>query len=134
MKKIATQESGYIALISVLVFSALILLIGVGSTLRGIDAANGASGEESALRAELLADACAEEALMKLKANLDYGGNETIIVDGGATCTILPLSGSGNLDRVVDTRASDNDYVRKVRVRVLRVNPTLSIDSWETIP
>jgi hypothetical protein len=118
----------------VLIAGALLLLVGVGSALRGVDALRGVSGEESSLRAELLADACAEEALMKLKANLSYSGNETIIVEGGATCSILPLSGSGNLDRLFRTQATWNSYVRNVHVDVAEVNPRLTVRSWATVP
>ena len=128
------QQGGYIALISVLIAGALMLLIGVGSSLRGVDTLNAVSGEESSLRALSLADACAEEALMRLKGDLAYGGNETIIVGGGKTCRILPISGAGNIDRVVATQGIDNNYIRNVRVDIARVNPSLTIRTWKTVP
>ncbi len=128
------MQNGYIALISVLVAGALMLLVGVGSALRGIDTENSLVGEESSFRAELLADACAEEALMKLKANLNYAGNETIIVEGGATCTIGALSGAGNTNRTISTQAVDNNYIRKVLVSIAQVNPSPTILSWKTVP
>lgn len=127
-------ESGYIALISVLVAGALMLLVGIGSSLRGIDTLNAVSGEESSLRAQFLADACAEEALMRLKGDLAYGGNETIIVGGGETCRILPLSGTGNVDRVITTEGVVNNYVRNVRVDIAAVNPSLVIRTWTVVP
>jgi hypothetical protein len=128
------SQGGYIALISVLIAGALMLLIGVGSSLRGIDTLNAVSGEESSLRALLLADACAEEALMRLKGDLAYSGNETIIVGGGKTCRILPLSGVGNVDRVAVAQGVDNNYIRNVRVDIARVNPSLMIRTWTTAP
>jgi hypothetical protein len=125
---------GYIALIGVLIAGALMLLIGVGSSLRGIDTLNAVSGEESSFRAVLLGDACAEEALLRLKGDLAYSGNETIIVGGGETCRILPLSGTGNIDRVITTQGIDNNYVRNVRVDIAQVNPSLQIRTWVNIP
>ncbi len=133
-QKRSELHGGYIALISVLIAGALMLLIGVGSSLRGIDTLNAVSGEESSLRALFLSDACAEEALMRLKADLAYIGNETIIVGGGETCRILPLSGSGNVDRVITTQGIHNNYVRNVRVDIAQVNPLLEIRSWATVP
>ena len=127
-------HGGYVALISVLIAAALMMLVGVGSSLRGIDTQNSVVGEESALRAELLADACIEEGFMKLKANLNYAGNETIIVEGGATCSIGALSGVGNTNRTIQAQAIQNNYVRKVFVNVTQVNPKLTVLSWKTIP
>lgn len=128
------SRGGYIALISVLIAGALMLLIGVGSSLRGIDTLNAVSGEESSLRALLLGDACAEEALMRLKGDLAYSGNETIIVGGGETCRIFSLSGVGNVDRLVTTQGIVNNYVRNVRVDIAQVNPSLTIRTWTTVP
>lgn len=133
-KKRQKSERGYIALISVLIAGALMLLVGVGSSLRGIDALNAVSGEESSLRAVLLADACAEESLMRLKADLAYSGNETIIVGGGETCRILSLLGAGNVNRVITTQGIHNNYVRNVRVDIAEVNPSLQIRTWATVP
>ncbi len=127
-------EKGYIALISVLIAGGLLLLVGVGSALRGVDALNAVSGEESSFRARLLADACAEEALMKLKSNLGYNGIETIIVEGNETCRVLSVLGTGNLDRVILTQGVDVDYVRNVRVDVARVNPALVVRTWNVVP
>jgi len=129
-----SSEGGYIALIAVLIAGALMLLIGVGSSLRGVDTLNAVSGEESALRALLLGDACAEEALLRLKGDLAYSGNETIIVGGGATCRILPISGTGNTDRVIVTQGVDNNFVRNIRVDIAQVNPALTVRTWTTVP
>lgn len=128
------SEGGYIALISVLIAGALMLLVGVGSSLRGIDTLSAVSGEESSLRALFLGDACAEEAIMRLKGDLAYGGNETIIVGGGETCRILPLSGAGNIDRVITAQGVVNNYVRNVRVDIAQVNPSIMIRTWASVP
>lgn len=130
----AQQKGGYIALISVLIAGALMLLVGVGSSLRGVDTLNAVSGEESSLRASALADACAEEALMRLKGDVAYAGNETIIVGGGETCRVLSLSGVGNTDRILLTQGVVNNYVRNVRVDIAQVNPSLTIRTWSTVP
>lgn len=128
------SDRGYIALVSVLIAGGLLLLVGVGSAMHGVDSLNSASGEESAFRAGLLADACAEDALMKLKSNLGYNGNESIIVEGSETCRILSVSGVGNLDRVILTQGVDAGYVRNVRVDVAQVNPLLVLRTWKTVP
>jgi hypothetical protein len=91
--------------------------------MRGVDAAALATGEGAALRAELLADSCVEEALVRLRANFGYVGNETIMVGSGGTCDILSVTGSGNTDRTILVRASDNGYVRTLRVEAAKLLP-----------
>lgn len=128
------MRGGYIALVSVLIASALFLLIGIGISLGGVDAARMAFGEEASRAAKLLADSCAEEALVRLKANLGYTGNETIMVNGQDACAILAVTGVGNTDRTVRAEASVAGYVRRIEVDVARVNPALVIRSWRLVP
>lgn len=71
---------------------------------------------------------------MKLKANLGYAGNETIILGGTEACVILTVSGAGNIDRTVRTEASVAGYVRRVEVDVAVVNPVLNVRSWKLVP
>ena len=127
------RRGGYIALVSVLVASALMLLVGIGSSYRGIDGLLSAGAHESALRARSLAEACVNEGIFRLRANLSYGGNETIIVEGGATCRIVSVSGTGNADRTIEAEASDGAYVRKVRVDFKSVQPVIQVRSWEVV-
>lgn len=127
-------QGGYVALVGVLVFSAMILLAGLGVSLRGIDAAESSLDEAFSIHARMLADACAEEALMRLKSNFGYSGNETIIVGGTDTCTIVSVSGSGNTDRVVLSEAAVGRTLRRVRVDVARITPSLIVRAWDTVP
>lgn len=127
-------QRGFVALVSVLIASALLLLIGIGILLGSVDAARMALGEEASRAARLLADSCAEQALAYLRANLGYGGNETIMVGERDTCTILPILGTGNTDRTIYAEASVAGYVRRIEVDVARINPSIVIRSWRLIP
>jgi hypothetical protein len=128
------KNSGYVALFAVIITSALLLVIGLGASMRGIDSLSLSEAGTYSLEARLLADACAEEALMKLKSDLSYTGNESIIVSGAESCSIVSVSGSGNTDRTVITEASVNGYVRRLMVEVTEVNPALVIGSWNEAP
>ena len=125
---------GYIALISVVIVSALMLMVAIGLSLRSVSDLELSSAGESAARARALANACAEEAIVKLKGNLSYLGNETIIVDGGDSCTIVAVLGSGNTNRTIETQAVVNTYVKKIQVIILLLRPTLTISSWAEVP
>lgn len=124
------NSRGYIALVSVLIVSALLLVAGLGTSLRGIDTTETALSDTLSLQARHLADACAEEALMKLKSNFNYTGNEIIIVEGADACTIVSVSGTGNTNRVIRSEAYVNGYKKKIVVDVASVTPSPVIRSW----
>ena len=80
-------QRGFIALISALVLSAM-LLIGVASeSLGGFFARTSVLDAESKARSEALADACSNMVLSKLTEDASYAGGETITV-GSDSCTI----------------------------------------------
>jgi len=106
---------GYIALISVLIISAVMLLITIGVSYFGISQSKMTIQKNQTLESYYLAQACAEEASMKLKEDLEYQGNETININGNS-CTILPVEGSGNENRVVKTSSNAYNQIRKIQI------------------
>ena len=126
--KIKIQE-GFIALITVLIISAVVLLVAVSASLLGISESDMGLKQSLSSRAFYLANLCAEDALVKLKQDLGYSGNETLDIDGDS-CTILPIEGNGNIDRTVKTKGEVLGQVRKIKVEIDRVNPQMQIRSW----
>lgn len=123
------QCRGFIALTTILIMGALMLSIGIGLTLRAISEGDMSSGAEFSARAKALAEACAETAVFRLKNNLSYSGNETIIVIGSDTCDILSVEGIGNSNRVIKTQSAVMGYKRKIKVVIAQVSP-LQISQW----
>jgi len=126
------RETGFIALISILIVGALILTISVGLSLRSIGESGMSLDEQESNRALALANVCAETAAMKLVSIFHYAGNESII-EAGESCDILPISGSGNMNRTVKTQSTVSGYTRKIRVKVAQVSPLMVILSWEEV-
>jgi ethanolamine ammonia-lyase large subunit len=114
-KKSSLSEQGYIALVSVIIISALIILIASSANLIGISESSMGLKEEQSWEAFYLANACGEEALMKLKESLKYKGDETLIFENG-TCTILSGTGAGNQNRMIKVSASAYNIVRKIKI------------------
>lgn len=79
-----------------------------------------------------LANLCAEDALIKLKKDLGYAGGETLTFDQGS-CIILPIEGIGNLDRVVKTEGNIYNQIRRIEIRINKVNPRMEIGSWREV-
>lgn len=127
------NQSGFIALISILIIGAVILTISIGLSLRSIGETNMALNEELSNRAAALSNACAEDALLKLKTNLSYAGGETIAVQSGLDCQILAVLGSGNTNRAIQTQSTVSGYTAKSQVIVSQVRPVTIISSWEKV-
>lgn len=124
------NAGGYVALISVLLLGALLLIIGLGSSLRGISAGEASLGVELSSEALLLADACAEEAIIRLRSDFGYAGGETILIGGSDPCTVVSVSGSGATDRSVIAEADVNGWKRRVHVQISSLSPVLTVLSW----
>ena len=123
---------GYIALISVLIISAVLLLIVLGISQSSIGQSTMVIQRNQDSEVYCLAQACAEEALMKLKEDLEYQGEETLNI-GGKSCTILTIEGSGNKDRVVKTSSLVDNQVKRIKIEIDRVNPNCRIKSWQEV-
>ncbi|MCD6550624.1 hypothetical protein J7K24_03740 [bacterium] len=126
------KSNGYIALISVLIISAVVLLVAINASLFGISESDVAAREYQSSKAFYLAMLCAEDGLMKLKEDINYGGNETLNI-GDGQCSILPIEGSGNFNRIVKSIGVFSNQIRKIKIEINRVNPKMEIRSWEEV-
>lgn len=127
------MNKGFTALISVLIVGALILVISIGAAVRSLNQGQMSTQNELSELVRSLAQACADDAVMKLKTTLTYAGNETITVQGSRTCDILPTEGSGNTNRTIKTQSTVSGYTAKVKVVVAQLRPTAQITSWEEV-
>lgn len=125
-------DKGYIALISVLIISAIVVLIATSASLVSIGESDMALQQNQAWESFYLSDFCAEYALMKLESVLNYSGNETVTI-GGNSCVIRPISGSGNFNRTVETQSTFSNQTRKVKVQISQISPTMQITSWQGV-
>lgn len=126
-------KPGFIALLTVLVISAVALLVGTGLVIRAIGATNITLATDAMDRTYVAATACAEHALISLKSSLSYAGNESMTLSNGDTCRILAVTGVGNLNRVIQTTSTVQGATRKMQVNVGNVNPTMGISSWQDV-
>lgn len=132
MKNKNNMKEGFIALTSVLIISSLVLLISIGLSARSISETNIAMSQQLSNKALALADACAEDALLKLRSDFNYAGNETIMINGSDSCDILSVEGSGGLNRIIKTESDVRGYKKKIRINIAQLNP-LQITSWQEV-
>ncbi len=84
MKK---TEGGFIALTSVLIIGAVVLVLGISLFHSALTDYSISTAYESGQKAAFLADFCLKEGVFKLQEDINYIGGEDINVNN-ATCTI----------------------------------------------
>lgn len=126
------SQKGYIALILVLIISGVTLLVAISANLLGISESDMGLQKSQSSQSFYLAVLCAEDALMKLKDDLKYPGNETLSINDGI-CDILSVEGSGNQDRTIKTTGTYFKQTRKIKITINKVNPKTSINSWQEV-
>jgi len=126
------NNTGYVALISVLITSALTLAIVIGASMRSIGGGQAGVLLHNTQQARALVDMCVDQALFYLQEDLEYQGNDDIIVSEGS-CHIGVIQGSGNTDRIILVDSNVHGSVKKVSVHVSLVTPVIHISSWREV-
>ena len=123
------NNNGFIALTSLMVVTALVILIGISVSALSI---NDLQSSFAAFKNEELidiGDACIEDALLKLNEDNSLPSSITLL---GGSCTIAINSQVGsNWDFTVT--ASKEGYTKKIRVSANRTS-TVAITSWKEVP
>ena len=117
---------------TVLIVSAVVLLMVITSAYIAITQGMNSLLYSNYLESESLASACAEDAVIKLKNNQTYGGNETLNL-GHGQCQILPIENLGDQSRVIKTIGVVNRTTKKIKIQISRIDPTIIFTSWQEV-
>ncbi len=127
---IQNKKNGYIALISLIIIGAIVLLIILAITFSGLTQKLNMIEGNHAVRAYYLANACGNYALLKLQQDENYGGNENLVLDG-QSCQIEDIWGSGNENRTVFVSSELGLAKKNIRIEISQLRPKTIIKSWE---
>lgn len=125
------NQQGIVALMTVLIIGAIILVISLGMTFRSVQESDTSLDEELSYKAFVMATSCMEQALLSLSDDSTYVGNQTLVI-GAYSCTIATITGNEN-SRVIQTSSTVNGYTRRLSVNVSNVNPPLQVSSWQEV-
>lgn len=101
-----TSKKGSVALISVLIISAILLILVLGISETQISTSYQYVNSSSGKYSYYMAEACLEEAMIKLESNLGYSGEDLTLDSGNATCEI-DVSGSPTLTITITTTSGN---------------------------
>ena len=124
----AKTNSGFIALMSAIIISIVLLLMITNLSLTGFYGRFNILDAELKERSSALAEACVDTALLRLANDpgYPYPANDPINVDGN-DCIIESAAG-GN----ISVKADYKNYITKIEVEVNLSD--MSINSWEETP
>jgi len=122
------MKRGFITITTVLIILGIVLLIGLSISQLSIGEAQMSLQKFQSSQSMYLANLCVEEALMKLKENSSYQGNETI-VQGNGNCTIFPIEGNW----IIKITAGSQNQVKKIKIIVSQLSPKIIVDSWTEV-
>lgn len=123
-------KNGFIALTTVLILSAIFLSLSISIATHAILNAGINVGAYTSAQSKALAEACVEYAQIELSRTLNYDGDESILIDD-QSCYILPISGEGNTNRVIQTESIVDGFVYRIEVELSEIQPEMQIASYE---
>jgi len=129
-QSIINNERGQIALISLLIILAVVLTIGLSVNLLSIGEMKMGFTESESSKTFYSADACIEEALMRLKRDPDYNGGN-LNVDN--IYCIITITANGN-QRVITSEGIVGNKVRKIEMVINFVGRKMEVVSWKELP
>jgi len=124
------HQSGYIALVSSIIISILLLAVTFAVSSNNFSSRFNVLNAEFKERSLALAEACVDTALLKLAQNPSYSGNESISV-GNDQCSILAIETLPG-QKIIKTKAIFQNSFTNLKITVQASD--LSVISWEEVP
>ena len=124
-------QYGYITLISVLVIGAVGLAITISLILLGLGSSRTSFALEQSNQTKALTNACAEEAMQQIRDSMSFTGNGNLSL-GQGTCNYTVTS-QGGQNRTITASGTVGTIVRKAKVIISKINPTITVTSWQEV-
>lgn len=125
------NNDGYVILIGVVITGAITLLIAIGAMTQTIGVAIMDSNRQLSMQEKLLTESCAELALMNMLGELQYIGNEDIILSVN-TCHIGEVSKSSG-QSVVYVQNTKEQYEWDIKLTTRNGVSGVLIDNWSDV-
>ena len=129
MKNI-TKKPGIVTLISVIIIGAVSIVIAVSLLANGINSSKNSLTNIRSSQANSLADACAEEAMQKIRDTSFTGSFNLSFSTGTCSSTVISTS-SPNF--TIDSLGSSTSALEKIQIVINQISPKINILSWQEL-
>ena len=126
-------QAGIAALIIILTFGAVALLMAQSAANLGLRELDLGFMSARAGAAFSVVDGCAEEALLRLRLDQNYGVGQTagLSVLGGSCTISISDTGSAPVSRKITVIGTSGEYTKSIEVNVTIIQNVVDITSWE---
>lgn len=124
-------QSGYIALMAVLIVGAAALAISLVLLTTSTDSQRSALVTQQSKQAQALAVACGEEALLAIHDDTAFTGTNNIIL-GQGSCDYT-VTNTGANTRTTSVTATVNNATRRIQIYVTIGSSNISVTSWQDL-
>ena len=125
-----SNKPGFVALMSVMIVSAIVLSISVSIVFLNINSGKSSLDINDMDQARNLASSCSEKALLEI-ASASGVTSETLNFPEG-TC-FYQIYNLGAEDRRVESRANVKNIVRREELLIDQINPEINIVYWQEV-
>jgi Tfp pilus assembly protein PilX len=125
------RSRGYIVLITVLIIGAVGTAIAVAVLWLGLGDSRSSFALQQSSQAKSLANACSEEALQQIRDSTPFTGTDNLTL-GQGTCSYTVTS-QGGQDRTITSTGTVGTIVRKVKIIIDTINPSINVTSWQEV-
>lgn len=125
------DQKGYITLLSTLFLVAIGGIVAGSLILLGLGSSRTSLALDQSNQAKALANACAEEALQKVRESTPFSGSATISLgNGSCSYTVTKLTGQ---NRTVTSSGTVGTIIRKISISIDKISPSINITSWQEV-
>lgn len=126
------MRGGYAFLMGVLTIGAVATATAVSLMVLAWAALQNSEVARQSRQSQFNADSCIEYALLELRKDSAYIGDEDIELQDGE-CTIYPIGGNGYNNRHICASGVSESTTRLVEVEVASLFPSVIISSWNDV-
>lgn len=123
------QQKGVAALLTVIIISSVVLVMGLSTSYLGLGELNLGFTEQKGSEALAAAEGCMEDALMLLRLDNSYSGGSLSLENGSC---IISVSSTGS-DRTLVSSATVFGFTRTIQTQVTISSNTILLNSWQEI-
>ncbi|HEY4497168.1 MAG TPA: hypothetical protein VJC20_00195 [Candidatus Paceibacterota bacterium] len=123
------QSSGFIALTAVIVMMIVVSLFSVSANRSALGELINTAGTRASQTSFYRGDACAEEALLRLRGDASYAGETLTFPEGSCEITIIP---NGSL-RTITVSAAYREAYRNIQAEAVVGAHNIVLQSWKEI-
>ena len=127
---IGNHNKGFVALISILIASAVSVAVVTSVLLLGVGSSKTRLAVEQSSKARSLTDTCAEIALENIRENSSYSGSVSLSLGDGLCLFSVALT---NGIWTINASGTVGAIVRRAKVVVTSASPKINVSSWQEV-